>query len=257
MRVRGRTSILGLLFIALIALALLVTVLSVRSPAPSDSSVRSGGPKPSDQLDLAGIRNLYVTSNSGTYAAAESLSVNARVRGDIAHSTFGADGTGVTVGIISDSYNCLGGEGTDIASGALPAGVVVLQDMSPCEGGADEGRAMAQIVYGIAPGARILFQTGSQGPASMATGIHDLQAAGADIIVDDISYLTQPFFQDGVVAQAVDARAAEGVTYFSAAGNIASQSYESAYRVGSVFSPGRYPSDADEQHQEQPDPVER
>ena len=38
------------------------------------------------------------------------------MRADIARSTFGVDGTGVTVGTLSDSFNCLGGAVTGVAS---------------------------------------------------------------------------------------------------------------------------------------------
>jgi hypothetical protein len=55
--------------------------------------------------------------------------------GDITHSankgrtTFGVDGRGVKVGVLSDSYNCLGGAATDIINGDLPSnGVTVLQE---------------------------------------------------------------------------------------------------------------------------------
>ncbi len=37
--------------------------------------------------------------------------------------------------------------------------------------------------------------------------------------VDDIGYADEPMFQDGVIAQAIDPVTADGVTYFSAAGN--------------------------------------
>ena len=43
--------------------------------------------------------------------------------------------------------------------------------------------------------------------------------AGAEVIVDDVGYFEEPFFQDGPVAVAVDKVTAEGVTYLSAAGN--------------------------------------
>jgi hypothetical protein len=72
------------------------------------------------------------------------------------------DGTGVKVGILSDSYNYLGGASADIASGDLPAsGVTVLQDGNS-SGDTDEGRAMLQIVHDIAPGATLGFATGSR-----------------------------------------------------------------------------------------------
>ena len=50
-----------------------------------------------------------------------------------------------------------------------------------------------------------------------------------NIIADDIFYLNEPFFQDGVVAQAVDNARANGVAYFASAGNRARQSYEFTY----------------------------
>ena len=43
--------------------------------------------------------------------------------------------------------------------------------------------------------------------------------AGANIIVDDIGYPDEPMFQDGLISQAIDTVTAQGVTYFSAAGN--------------------------------------
>ncbi len=45
------------------------------------------------------------------------------------------------------------------------------------------------------------------------------EGAGAEVVVDDVFYLEEPFFQDGPVAVAANEVVAEGVTYFSAAGN--------------------------------------
>ena len=53
----------------------------------------------------------------------------------------------------------------------------------------------------IAPGADLLFNTGQGGVATYANNIINLAAAGADVIVDDLMYPTEPMFQDGVVAQ--------------------------------------------------------
>jgi len=57
----------------------------------------------------------------------------------------------------------------------------------------------------------------------------DLYDAGANVIVDDVTNGTEPFFQDGLVTQAIDYVASKGVPYFTAAGNEAAESYEGDY----------------------------
>src|SRR6202030_3283071 len=92
---------------------------------------------------------------------------------------------------------------------------------------ADEGRAMLQIVHDVAPGASLAFYTAENGEAAFANGIAALAAnAHAKVIVDDVGYFDEPFFQDGVIAQAIDTVVAQGVAYFSAAGNDGSDAYE-------------------------------
>ena len=78
---------------------------------------------------------------------------------------------------------------------------------------------MAQIVHDLAPGASIDFATVEGGELAFAKHIRDLAAAGASVIVDDVAYYDEPFFQDGPVAAAIDEVTAEGVTYLTAAGN--------------------------------------
>ena len=148
-----------------------------------------------------------------------------------ARADFGVDGAGVTVGILSDSFDTDGGAAThaaqDIASGDLPgsgnpcgftAPVSVFDDSSAAET-ADEGRGMAQIVHDLAPGAGISFATAFNGETAFADNIRGLAAAGASVVVDDIAYLEEPFFQDGPIAVAIDEVVDKGVAYFSAAGN--------------------------------------
>jgi len=89
---------------------------------------------------------------------------------------------------------------------------------------------MLEIVHDIAPGAALAFHTAEGGQANFARGILALHAAGAKVIVDDVIYLAEPMFQDGIVAQAVDQVAARGTAYFSAAGNDGRQSYERRFR---------------------------
>jgi hypothetical protein len=164
----------------------------------------------------------------------------------------GVDGSGITVGVMSDSYDtravALTHAANDVASGDLPGAgnplgntqpVIVLQDFP---NGTDEGRAMAQIVHDMAPKARLGFATANTGEVGFANNIRALAGFSdapntvpgfkADIIVDDIIYLNEPFFQDGVIAQAVDEVAAKGVSYFSSAGNRpATQAYDSKPRI--------------------------
>jgi len=159
------------------------------------------------------------------------------MRSDVARATFGVDGTGVKVAVLSESFNCLGGAATDVANGDLSP-VTVIQEISSCFGATDEGRAMLQIIHDIAPGASLSFASAFNGQASFAANIHSLASAGAKVIVDDVVYLTEPFFQDGIIAQAVDQVVATGAAYFSAAGNQGRQSYESSFRPGSFFADG-------------------
>ncbi len=154
-----------------------------------------------------------------------------------ARADFGVDGSGVTVGILSDSFaraeSPQTNEEEDIESGDLPGAgnpcgqptpVNVLEDIEEPEEAADEGRGMVQIVHDLAPGAGLAFASAFNGEFSFAKNIERLaeptpQGAGAQVIADDVFYPDEPFFQDGPVAVAANRVAADGVAYFSAAGN--------------------------------------
>lgn len=152
---------------------------------------------------------------------------DAVIDGPGARSTYDVDGTGVPVGVVSDSYNALNGAPTDVATGNLPgpgnpcgytAPVQVLEDYFGSDA-SDEGRALAQIVHDVAPGAPLRFITAAGGELAMAQSIRDLASGGAKVIVDDIGYPTEPMFEVGPVEDAVDDVTDGGAAYFSAAGN--------------------------------------
>ena len=195
---------------------------------------------------------------------------------DVLRSANSLTGAGVTVGIISDSYDCyavyaannvtasgaagyanngfLATAATDISTGDLPSSVNVLEEAQAGNGGCmnygapmylpltDEGRAMLQIVHDVAPGASLAFYTGENSEADFASGIGKLAAAvsaggaGAKVIADDIGYYDEPFFQDGEVAQAINAVVAQGVAYFSAAGNDGTLAYDNVAPTFSTVS---------------------
>ncbi|MGD1891951.1 MAG: S8 family serine peptidase [Cyclobacteriaceae bacterium] len=157
---------------------------------------------------------------------------------DQARSQFKVVGRDNKIGVLSDSYNSLGGAPGGIASGDIPGDgnpngylhpVEVLEDL-PDGAGIDEGRAMIEIIHDVAPAADLAFHTAFGGQANFAQGIVDLADAGSNIIVDDIFYFAEPFFQDGVITQATDIVANRGASYFSSAGNSGRDSYESPFR---------------------------
>ncbi|HEX6601399.1 MAG TPA: S8 family serine peptidase, partial [Solirubrobacterales bacterium] len=69
------------------------------------------------------------------------------------------------------------------------------------------------------------FATAFESEESFAQNIERLadpvseSGAEADVIVDDVAWFEEPFFQDGPVAVAIDKVTAAGVSYFSATGN--------------------------------------
>lgn len=155
---------------------------------------------------------------------------NTSIRADLARATFGVDGSGINVGLLSGSFHdTIGGTVTGMGckrtltgsapqlSGDLPANVTVL-DNGP-GGETDEGAGIAELVSDLAPGAGIMFHTSQGGEAAFAEGITELRTCGADVMVDDILYFVEPMFQDGIVAQAAQAAVNNSVAYFSAAGN--------------------------------------
>jgi hypothetical protein len=179
-----------------------------------------------------------------TSAGAVTTQGDVAMRSDTARANLGVNGAGITVGVLSDSFNCLGGAASDVTNGDLSP-VTVIQEISNCtgpSGGDDEGRAMLQIVHDVAPGANLAFASALNGMASYATNIQSLAAAGAKVLVDDVLYLAEPMFQDGIVAQAVNQVVGGGVAFFSAAGNQARLSYQSAFRAGTVFGDGAFAS---------------
>ncbi len=193
---------------------------------------------------IAELENMASLNSAQVSLAASSRGIvtsqGDRAQGsDRARREEGVRGRGVTVGVLSNSYDCLGGAASDIASRDLPKArrinIVEEDPMCPVFPGpaTDEGRAMMQIVHDVAPRAKLAFNTANGGIANFAQGIIDLQEiAGSEVIVDDIIYFAEPMFADGIIAQAADQVVANGSAYFSSAGNNGTASYESAFRDG-------------------------
>jgi len=80
---------------------------------------------------------------------------------------------------------------------------------------------MLQVIHQIAPNAKLMFATAFDGgEPGFASNIKALADAGADIIVDDVSYSSEPYFQEGIIASMVSKVTSENdVTYLSSAAN--------------------------------------
>ncbi|MDD4238765.1 MAG: S8 family serine peptidase [Desulfotomaculaceae bacterium] len=146
-------------------------------------------------------------------------------RADLVRS-LGQDGAGIKIGIISDGVD----HWTNARnSGDIPANLHILSNTV----GGDEGTAMLEIVHDLAPGADLYFHDCGANSLAFNDAIDELIAAGCNVICDDISWLDQPFFEDGPVAKHVAAVLAQNnVTYVSSAGNYAYNHYQGTYRNG-------------------------
>lgn len=152
------------------------------------------------------------------------------MRTDLVRNGFKLTGDSVKVGVISDSYNTIANN--DVNNGDLPGlsgdTVEVLLDY-PYGQRSDEGRAMLQIVHDVAPKAKLAFRTGFITAGDMAQGIRELASKQCNVIVDDITFITEPFFKPGVLASAIGQVTQQGVHYVTAAGNFGVKSYEGIF----------------------------
>ena len=144
---------------------------------------------------------------------------------DAASIKYNVTGVGTTIGVISNSVNLLnGGLADSVKTGDLPkkadgtANVNILKD--GIAGDDDEGRAMLEEIYDISPGASLAYSTADGGPDAFAASIINLANIGSQVIVDDIGYFNEAFYQDGPIAAAINTVVTtKNVSYFTAAGN--------------------------------------
>lgn len=133
-------------------------------------------------------------------------------------------GAGIKVGIISDACT---NRATAVASGDLPVAGITMHPTLLDPG--DEGTAMAEIIHDLAPGAQ-LFAVGPATSAEMVTAIQWLVSQGCHVLVDDLLWAAQPYFEDGSIAVAAkNAVTNDGRVFVTAAGNDADEHYQGLY----------------------------
>ncbi len=189
-----------------------LTALTTLAEDPSVLAIRTAQPAiPQAQMFSAEV-TAAPTAGAGQPIVTE---------GDVAHTfdqvrqLFNVDGSGVIVCAISDSVDELQALQN---LGELPLNVTVLPGQSGIPG-RSEGTALLEIIHDIAPGATLMFATAGDTPSQTAQNILALAAAGCQVIVDDVFFITEPLYQPGVIEQAIKTVTDSGVHYVVASGN--------------------------------------
>ena len=140
-----------------------------------------------------------------------------------AHSQSSSD---VKVGIISDGVDS---RATAQATNDLPpdgSGLTVLNNTH----GGDEGTALLEIVHDMVPDADLYFHDCGNNWVAFNDAIDALVTAGCDVICDDVGWITEPFFEDGIIASHLTTVLDNNdIIYVSAAGNAAHTHYQGDY----------------------------
>ena len=174
--------------------------------------------------NLSAVRKITPPDYSYTKRGSTLTEGDAVHRANLVRAFSGLTGKGVKVGVISDGVDAWP---TAWSSGDLPSKIEINPNQ---DSDGHEGTALLEIVHDIAPDAELAF-SGSESSLGMVQAILWLandafEGEGADVIVDDLGYYFEPFFEDGIVAQAAADAVASGVVFVSAAGNHAREHYE-------------------------------
>ncbi len=170
------------------------------------------------------------SAQPGTYVDGSA----AVIKTDLLRNAYNVSGKGQTIGIISDSINASRTVGHGSVSGSAPQtltatspqksgnlpAAILLCNNTNLSSTTDEGEAMMEGAYHLAPGAAFAFSPCGMVDTDMAANIGLLKSqAGCSVICDDIIFFDEPMFQDGPIAQAADAFVQAGGIYLTAAGN--------------------------------------
>jgi len=217
--------------------------------------------------NIVEIRSIQPEYGAVTRVGAVTSRADVALKSDIAKAVFNLDGSGQKVGILSDSFACNGNRDFNTLpaagvagtltgspsqdSGDLPTAVQIVSDLANSPTCTDEGAGMGELVHDLVPGAVIAFATAGNSQAAFAQGITNLCSApvNATVVVDDVGFLAEPMYQDGLIAQAAAACVASGVPYYSADGNDANRAFKQSFKDINVIDDQAVPVNGNDLHQ--------
>jgi len=148
----------------------------------------------------------------------------------------GITGQGITVGVISDGDTHIS---TSQASGDLPSNIWNdPNDSGSFKSTGDEGTAMMEIVYDLAPGVKQLGFCGPQTEADFITCLDDFKSnISTNVIVDDLGFQGGAMFSDDDFNTAVQsfASANPNIRLVTSAGNDATGYWQGSWRASTVI----------------------
>jgi len=187
-------------------------------------------------------------------AATPDQSISTAVGGQLAQQMFNVNGSGITIGIISNAFNSTKVNGgtsfqTAVAGGWVDPNAVYTPPQGLDDNNSDhvEGLSMAEIVHEVAPDAHIIFYT-ADGSGGLVGAINALAADKCNIICDDQDELDEAFYQPGANPKpsadaAITSAVNNGITYFTCAINSGPNAfYESHFNTNTVIQNAQLPS---------------
>jgi hypothetical protein len=229
-----------------------VDTLASAPMARAEDSAGVSSPASMTNSALAGETIASHTAAQATTTPDQSIST--AVGGQLAQQMYGVNGSGITIGVISNAFNSTKVNGgtsfqTAVAGGWVDPTAVYTPPQGLDDNNSDhvEGLSMAEIVHEIAPGAHIIFYT-ADGSGGLVGAINALAAAGCNIVCDDQSELSESFYQPGADASisadaAITQAVNNGITYFTCAINSGPNAfYESHFNANTTIQNAQLPS---------------
>jgi len=173
-----------------------------------------------DIAALKGVKSIKEVTPPRVNRGIVTAESDAALRAAEIRSAYNQQGAGVKIGVISDGVDSIS---EAKSTGDLPSTIHVLDNSF----GGDEGTAMLEIIYDIAPEASLYFHEGGSDLLEFNHAYDDLIAAGCKIIVDDLGWDNEPFFEDGIVGNHLKSLlSSKDIVLVSAAGNEADRHFQ-------------------------------